>query len=559
MALRETARSPAAEALLAGGLVVIVYLLTLSRNHSETEDSLVFALRVQGGDFDQFFEAPHMLYDWIGWLGYNAVRGLGITDDPVPPLQALNAVSAGVTVSVFWFVLRRVGLSRLPVFAAVGLYAASYSFWRNGVEAEVYTLSALALVLALLALIDAVDRLDHRSFALLGFAYGIAVLMHFTNVVFGAAVMTALVLVRRRVATRELVSLGGAFATVAASVVITGYAIAAIWLGLGSVGEFREWFTESTGEGQYGNLSPTAVAQGIVGGGRALIGAHFVFRLDALQDAIRERFPSKPLREETYLAADFGEATALVLTAAAVVAGLLAVALALLWVRRPVLEPRARMLARVCLAWLGPLVLLTVYWDPFNIELWYAAWIPASILLALPLADVRGVSARAVPVVVCLVGLVFVVNLAGSQLPQHDAARDYWHARASWYRNNVDNRDLVVANGYIWGSYLGYETAAETLDAAELAVRLGSANAAIAEIQRRIDATPGRVFFSEEAFYPYERSPEGCTGEPDVCAVGAEMLHVFEPRTIRVPATGEPERVWELTRRDSERVGARSG
>ena len=526
--------------------MAIVYLLTLSRNHSETEDSLVFALRVRRADFEEFFEAPHMLYDWVAWLAYNAVRGVGITDDPVAPLQVLNALVAGVTIGVFWLVLRRVGLPRPAVFVAVGLYAASYSFWRNSIEVEVYTFSALALVVTLGALLRAVDLADRRSFALLGLAYGVAVLMHFTNVVFGAAVLAALVLLLRRVTRREVAAFGGWCAGAAAIVVAAGYGIAAVWLGLGSTGEFREWFAASTGQGEYGNVSPSAVAQGVVGAGRALIGAHFAFRLDPVQDAIRERFPSKPLREETFLAAGFGEATATFLAVAAAVAAMLALALAVVWVRRPTLEPRVRTLALVCLAWLVPLVLVTVYWDPFNIELWYAAWIPASILLALPLAGLRGSAARAIPAVaVGLVGLVFFVNLGGSQLPQRDAARDYWHARAAWYRDHLDRDDVVVANGYVWGTYLEYETPATVLDAEELSNQLEGPRAAAAEIQRRIDGTRGRVFFTEETFHPFEGFPGGCTGEPDVCAAGAELVRTFGPRTVRVPATGD-ERVWEL-------------
>ena len=530
-----------AEALIAGVIASGLYLLTLSGNHSETEDSLVFSIRVEEGSPAELFEPHHLIYDWVGWLVYEASKSVGIAGDPVAVLQALDALLGGLIVGLLWLTIRWIGLSRLVAFTAAGLLAFSYGFWRNSVEVEVYALASLTLVIMLAAALRAVDRADSTSFALLGLCHGAAVLAHSTSVLLAGMVVAALVLASRR-PSGEFTRMLGAYVATVSVVVAAGYGAAIAVVGIDSPDAFGEWFTSSADPGQYGDASPSAlVGEGVVGAARGFIGGHFMLSFDEAQELLAERFPDTPLREERFMVGDFDETLALALAGAAIAAAVLLAVAALRWLRRPAHPPAARRLAILSLAWIVPAAALTAYWNPLDIELWYSSWIPASILLALPLGAVSTGRRSAAAASVALVGLLALVNLLGSQLPQREEERDYWRVRSAWYAANTRPGDVIIANGYLELAYLRHLTEAEVVDAAGT---LGSADAmgSLLDSTRR---ARGRVYVTEETFYPFHDAPGGCAGDANVCVAGEAARLALLERAKRVPAPG-PQRIWTL-------------
>ncbi|MDQ3823800.1 MAG: DUF2723 domain-containing protein, partial [Actinomycetota bacterium] len=119
---------------------------------------------------------------------------VGLTSDPLVALQLLDALLAGAAVGALWLLLRRVGLERTGAAVGAGTAAFSYAFWRNAVDAEVYALSALALVGCLAAAWSAARAPSARTFGILGAANGIAILAHVTNVLFAIVAGAALAL-----------------------------------------------------------------------------------------------------------------------------------------------------------------------------------------------------------------------------------------------------------------------------------------------------------------------------------------------------------------------------
>lgn len=534
-----------------GAIVSVVYLLTLSGNHSETEDSLAFAIRVRDEPHSKFFEGAHLIFDWVGWAIYEAVRATGITRDPLRTLQVFDALVAAATVALLARILLRAGIRRPAVLVACGIVAFSYGFWRNGVDVEVYALSALTLVAALGVALHAVERPSTRSFALLGLLNGLAVLAHATNLLFGAVAIGALLLARGERPLRAVGRWLAAYAVTAAAVVVAVYATAAATLRLGSPREFWSWLTvETQGPGGYGRISPGAVKNAVVGGGRALVGAHSALAVHRIAAFVHTHFPSKPLREEAYFLRGFSTALALTLLALTVVVGLLLLALAASWLSRRTRtglgEGAPRTLAVLCTIWLVAYGLFYTFWDPLNIELWYVFWLPAAVLLALPLALRRRPPLRLALGAALVLGL-FVVNLLGSQLPQRSNADDYWRVRASWYRSHLRPDDLLISNGYIWSSYLTYLSRGHVVDVRTLFDEMPRPAAALA-VRRIADRSHARhVYFSDFDFYPHPGDPQACDDGLGTCADAAALRRVVLPRS-RVVARTSLERVWEYRR-----------
>ena len=530
-----------------GAAVAILYLLTLSGNHSENEDSLNYVVRIRDDPHSQFFEGVHVIFDWVAWVVYEAVRATGITRDPLRTIQVFDALLAAVTVSLLARILVRGGVSRAAALVGCGIFAFSYSFWRNSVEVDVRTLSAFALVLSLGAAWRASEVPSVRSFAVLGAANGLAVLAHATNVLFAAVAITAMLLARRGRPPAAVSRWFGAYAGTACAIVVPVYALAAGVLGLDSPRKFWDWFTAETHGGSYGQINAGAVKGAVVGCGRALVGAHFALALHSIRTFVHHHFPSKPLREEFFFLRGFSTSLAEVLLAASAVLALLLVALAAQWLSRRVrlqLEGRTRRLAVLCVVWLVVYALLFTIWDPF--ELWYVFWLPAALLLALPLAAGRTSRLR-LGVGAAVVAGLLVVNLLGSQLPQRSNAKDYWRLRAAWYRTHLHHDDLLISYDYVWSTYLTYLTHAQVVDAQAIFKRMPRA-AAAEEVRRIADSSHARrVFLSGYDFDPYPGDPAACNDGMNTCANTALLRRLLLPRA-HVVARTSLERVWVYRR-----------
>lgn len=532
-----------------GLVVAVAYLLTLSGNHSENEDSVNYVVRIRDAPHSQFFEGIHVIFDWVAWAVYEVVRATGITKDPLRTIQVFDALLAAVTVALLARLLRRGGVSRAAVLVACGIFAFSYSFWRNGVEVDVRVLSAFFLVLSLGAAWRAIERPSVRAFAILGVLNGLAVLAHVTNVLFAGVAITAMLLARRGRPPAALGRWFGGYAATACAVVVPVYALAAVVRDLGTPKKFWDWFTAETHGGSYGQINVGAVKDAVVGCGRALVGAHFALAIHSVHRFVNNHYPGKPLREEFYFLRGYSTALAGALLAASVVLALLIVVLAAQWLSRRVrlrLDGRLRVLALLCVVWLVVYAALFTIWDPFNIELWYVFWLPVALLLALPLAAARTSRLRLGAGAALVVGL-FLVNLLGSQLPQRSNAKDYWRVRATWYREHTNKDDLVISYDYNWSNYLAYLTRAQVVDAQDFFKRMPRA-AAAAEVRRIADSSHARrVFISDYNFDPYPGNPAACDDGMHTCENAALLRRLLLPRS-HVVARTPLEKVWEYSR-----------
>lgn len=537
------------EAMAVGVGLAVMYLLTLAGNQNDSNDGLAYVNHVREGKPAVLFVPAHLLYDWLGWLGYHVGRGLGYGGGPLGPMQMVNAVSAAFGVALLWLLLRTVTSDRLVAIGACGIVAFSYSYWQFGVSVAVYTPSATLLIVTLCAAYRAASRPTWKSFALFGAANGVAVLAHTTNVIFASVAAAALLIAWRKLPPRDVVRCGLAHAGAAAAVVLPVYTLAVVVVGLHGPREIYDWYTTVARVGDWGVWRSSNLPKAVIGMARALIAGQFLWAIGSARDAIQSALPEQNPRAQIFLVRNFNPALAalLVAVAGAVAVGLLALAAG--WLRRPVLNDRARILVLLCLGWLASYVPFFVWWNPLDHEFWLALWVPLAILIALPLAGGERTSwGRFRPhIVATVIGGLFLVNLLGSVWPQHRPEDDYWRARATWYEQNVGPADLVFTAGYMWSNYVRYFSGADTVDVYEILYQHGDDWAsAVAAIQRRIDASPARrVFFSAEVFYPGANAAACCRDDVPVNEITTLVRKEFLDHS-RLVADSGVERVWQL-------------
>jgi hypothetical protein len=287
--------------------------------------------------------------------------------------------------------------------------------------------------------------------------------------------------------------------------------------------------------------------KGLIGAGRALIGGHSTLSFGFAKNAVEKHFPDKPLREEYYFLQGYSHGLAVFVLVLSVVAVLGLLVLVVFWLRRPTLDRSGKTLAALCLAWLLSYLPIELYWDPFNIELWYVTWIPAAALLALPLGDRLLPRLGARPLAAVTLGSLLLANLLGSVWPQHDSSKDYWRARAAWYRAHTSPSDTILATGYLQSSYLRYLTKAHVIDADSVFADAPDDSAAIVIIRQQLERSHAEhVYVSSEVFDPYSDTPAGCPRvDPTVCAEAVLLRQAFRPDSTLI-AQVPSERVWEL-------------
>jgi hypothetical protein len=540
------------EALLVALGAAFVYVFTRSGNHSETEDSVAFAVRVRDAPWADLLEGTHLVYLPIARAFFNGVRLVGLTSDPLLAIQTLDALLAGAAIGAVWLLLRAAGADFVGAAGASGIAAFSYAFWRNAVDVEVYALSALALLACLAAAWWAARVPTARTFALLGVANGAAVLAHATNVAFAAVAAAAVLLVVRHRDDRPAAfRWSAAYAGAATAVVVPAYSVAALVHGLGSPAEFRRWFTERSGQpGDFGTVAVSNVTRGVFGAARGLVGGHHALALDPVREELTNRFAGKTFSEEAFFLAGFPKPLAVALLVLSAAAAALVGLLAARWLRRPALDPALRTLAVLAAAWLVPYAVFFLWWDPLNIELWYAVWLTAAILLAIPIARPAPRATKRVAILAAsTVGALFVVNLLGSVLPQRDEERDLWRAKASWYRTHARSDDLIVSNGYVWSAYLRYLLSAEVVDIEDLFREAESERDALEELRRRIAAARGRVLVSGEAFHAFADRRVSCLDAPRTCEIAAATARELRGLCTVLAVAPDPlERVWRCPR-----------
>jgi hypothetical protein len=217
-----------------GAAVVLFYLCFHSTFYNF--DGVACAIAVELGDFKHLTHGNHLAYGLAGWAWTGLWRLMGFKGQALLCLQTLDSILGGLGAGYFCrFLLRRLKSSPgVAVGASVGL-ALSYAWWFWSLEAQVYVLGALFLILAA----DAAWAEEPDPW-LTGFYNGAAVLGHVGNAMF---LFCALYLLRRPGRTRRLWLRYGA--ALALTVLVSYTAVALLCVRPRSLEDCRVWLLGS--------------------------------------------------------------------------------------------------------------------------------------------------------------------------------------------------------------------------------------------------------------------------------------------------------------------------
>ncbi len=141
-------------------------------------DGVACAIAVELSDFPHLVHGNHLAYGLLGWLFDRFWRILGYAGPAILPLQALDSLLGAAGAGVFCALLLRLGLGpQAACLASLGL-ALSQAYWFWSLEAQVYMLGSLFLMLA------ALEGFGARRPVRLGLWHALAMLGHVGHALF---------------------------------------------------------------------------------------------------------------------------------------------------------------------------------------------------------------------------------------------------------------------------------------------------------------------------------------------------------------------------------------
>jgi hypothetical protein len=182
-------------------------------------DGVACAVAVELSDLRHLAHGNHLLYGLLCWAWTGLWRGAGYAGPALLAMQALNSLLGGLGVGVFCRLLQR-RLQAPPALAAAasaGL-ALSYGWWFWSLEAQVYMLAALFMLLAADELLAEIPRPGR-----LGLFHALAMLGHIGHGMLLFPICLALARGDRR-GSRLL-----RYVAVLTAVLLLAYAAAALW------------------------------------------------------------------------------------------------------------------------------------------------------------------------------------------------------------------------------------------------------------------------------------------------------------------------------------------
>lgn len=447
-----------------------LYLLTLSENHTEAEDSLTYAKSLEIGGA-ALFHPNHILILPFAKGVEVVLRALGAAPTTLICLQLLNALGGAATLGLLARSLCRAAWSPIVRRSTVLLAGSAYAFWFYAVEAETYLVPLPLLWLGYESAWRGDLTPSQRSLRA-ALYLSLATLFHQQHVlsllVVGA--FCAISLARQRQNPVRALSIGATAAAVVLGSVYTTVGVSVF--GARSAFALLSWSRGHASGGLWTPWSITSPIKAIVGVVRSILGLHPLFGIGPVTRAVERMFPSKMLVEEEFLAREMpGALSVLGLGFTALALGFGAALLGLL-----VWGPRARAgdLARasagsggsggpsaaaggaipraLLLLGVGAYAAFNTVWEPQNIEFWIFPVLLATVWVG---TFVEPRSPREQLCHLLLAASLFVANLTGSIVPQASAAGDYWHHVNAPLRAHVGPADTLISEcGYICDGYL---------------------------------------------------------------------------------------------------------
>ncbi len=468
--------------------IIFLYLLTLSKNHTEGEDSIYYIMQVTDGSADKLFHPNHLLFNYLHRIIYNVWIWLGYTRTAELSMQLVTVVTAIICLFLIYSLAKKISLHNRTALFLTGLVTTSYGFWIYSVQGETYIPPLLFVLLSGYQLVNlynphAQNFVMPKLFPIirLGIYAALATLIHQQHVFLIPVIALTLFEIWRKfhrhtgiafLVSRISVFLGTAISIVGTTYLYVSYTI----FNTTNLSEAILWAKGSARGGLFTPFSWTSPLKAVVGMIKTVWGTNFLFGYQWFSKFAQSMFPNKLIVEEQYLADSISNYRLLIISVSMVISGIIAgILLARLAQSIFIKKNRAKdndnlprkILSIFCIWFLAIYGGAIILWEPDNIEFWIAVTPIFYLWIAIQL-NIWADNIKPALYFILLVTM-FLANLLGGALPYSSRQTDYWYQANAFLIARTTKSDLIITEcGYICTGYLEFYTDGTILPASSI-------------------------------------------------------------------------------------------
>jgi hypothetical protein len=437
-------------------LLIAFYAMTRTVNHSESYDSINYALFAENFPLGTAPDSRNILFHALNRILFVTSEWIGLNIRALELISMVSIVTGALSVILFARLMkRRFGVSPFAAWTGAAFLGLTYGFWRYTGAAEVY-IPSIFLILSSLTLIfkflDDEARNQRWLFAA-GILSGLAVLFYQPNII---------VLF---VATFILFCSSSRFYSffryvVVGALVVVGGVVVSYLMIKGQVpvpSELVSFVTDRNGEFRGRPPVHIALVKFVLAFGHDVFSAHWTRTLDPIRTTLDPYIPGcvYNFNVVVYAAKGIQYLTAI---AAVLFIPVLAMFVRLHWIasrKWKIARPDNRTLFLI--GWMGLMGLIVGTIDPGSFEAWIPLLVPFAALLTVFVIEPCCQMGKQRALLVFLL-LLLCYNFFGGVMIWRNSEGDYFFHKTAWMRRELTEQDTVLLNEFDYRivDYLGY-------------------------------------------------------------------------------------------------------
>jgi len=433
--------------VVAAGLLIVFYAMTRTLNHSESYDSINYALFAENFSLGTAPDSRNILFHAFNRVLFVTSEWLGLGVGALELIAWVGIVTGAFSVVLFARLMKtRFGVSSFAAWTGAAFLGLTYSFWR-------YTGAVFLILCSLTLILNFLDSKNRRTLFAASILSGLAVLFYQPNVIvlfFAAFVLFC---------SASLFVSFIRHAVVGAFVVLAGIAMSLVMINgtFPAPGELVDYVTSRNGE--FGSRSPIhiAIVKLALALGHDFFSAHWTRTLEPVRAALDPFVPGCIYNFNVVVFAGKGVQY---LTA---IAAILFVPLGFLFVRLHWIASRKWQRATpsrptiFLIGWAGLLGLIVGTVDPGSFEAWIPVLIPLIGLFTVFVIEPCCQLGKQRTLITFLI-VLFCYNFFGGIMLWRNTQGDYFLHKTAWIRQNLTEKDTVVLNEFDYRivDYLNY-------------------------------------------------------------------------------------------------------
>lgn len=437
-------------------LLIAFYALTRSLNHSESYDSINYALFAENFPLGTAPDSRNILFHVVNRILFVTSQWLELNIGALELIASVSIVTGALSVVIFaWLMKNRFGVSSFAAWTGAAFLGLTYGYWRYTGAVEVY-IPSIFLILCSLALIfrflDEGGR-SQRSLFAAGILSGLAVLFYQPNIIVLFVATFILFCFSSRFFSFVRYSVVGAL------VVVSGLVVSYLTIEgeFPAPNELVSFVTSRNGEFRARSPVHIALVKLILAFGHDVFSAHWTRTLDPVRTMLDPHIPGCVYNFNVVVYAGKG------LQYLTAIAAVLFVPVLVMFARLHWIASRKWKIARpdnralFLIGWMGLVGLTVGAIDPGSFEAWIPVLVPLAGLLTVFVIEPCCQMGKQRTVLLFLL-MLFCYNFFGGIMIWRNSEGDYFFHKTAWIRQELTKQDTVLLNEFDYRivDYLGY-------------------------------------------------------------------------------------------------------